>query len=204
MSSDSPRGDGQCDGRSKTYALEGAAALLVTPEHRYLMQLRSNIPELHLANHWGLFGGHIEPQETPIEALRRELIEELEFSPRHISWFTEISYRIPITNFGPIHKTFFEVPVASAEVAEMRLHEGDGMRLFSFEELAHQPNTVPWDFFGVLLHVRRWEIRGRPSVARKDTGKILASRHAAFAQPVICEPGGAAGRPVEHAIGIDH
>ncbi len=41
------------------------------------MQLRDNIPGIVYPGCWGFFGGHIEADETPEVAVRRELKEEI-------------------------------------------------------------------------------------------------------------------------------
>jgi 8-oxo-dGTP diphosphatase len=46
---------------------------------QYLMQLRDNIPGIVYPGYWGFFGGHLEPGEAPEAALRRELLEEIEY-----------------------------------------------------------------------------------------------------------------------------
>ena len=56
-------------------AVEVALAMLQR-EGRWLMQLRDEIPTIVAPGCWGLFGGHLEPGETPEQALRRELMEE--------------------------------------------------------------------------------------------------------------------------------
>ena len=50
-----------------------AAALLATPDGRYLMQLRDPKPHILLPDHWALFGGAIDPGESAADAMRREL-----------------------------------------------------------------------------------------------------------------------------------
>ncbi|NEQ86119.1 MAG: NUDIX domain-containing protein, partial [Moorea sp. SIO2I5] len=47
------------------------AIAILYRQGQFLMQLRDNIPGILYPGLWGLFGGHIEPGETPIEALKR-------------------------------------------------------------------------------------------------------------------------------------
>jgi 8-oxo-dGTP diphosphatase len=56
-------------------------------EDKFLVQLRDNIPGIVYPGHWGLFGGHIEADETPEEALKRELIEEIGYSVDQLTPF---------------------------------------------------------------------------------------------------------------------
>jgi len=141
--------------RDGAFRLHDVAALMVTGEGRYLMQLRDDKPGLYVAGHWGLFGGRVEAGETAREALFRELAEELEYTPSGASWFTESAFILPQLSVDKTLKTFFEVPVTEAETVAMIQHEGADMKLFHLEELFRQEKVVPWDLYGVLLHARR-------------------------------------------------
>ena len=46
-------------------------------ENKFLMQLRDNITNIIAPGCWALFGGHIEPGETPEIAVQREVMEEI-------------------------------------------------------------------------------------------------------------------------------
>jgi 8-oxo-dGTP pyrophosphatase MutT (NUDIX family) len=132
-----------------------AAALLVTPDGRYLMQHRDDIPHIMLPGHWSCFGGAIEPGESPDAALRRELLEEIEFPAREVAAFTEMDVLMPLTPPRRDRMYFFAVPILAADVDAMVLHEGQGKALFTPEALAAEPRVAPWDLAAVLMHARR-------------------------------------------------
>ncbi|MBE9154716.1 NUDIX hydrolase [Cyanobium sp. LEGE 06113] len=48
---------------------------------QWLIQLRDDIPGIVAPGAWGLFGGHLDPGESPAEAVRRELREEIGWWP---------------------------------------------------------------------------------------------------------------------------
>jgi len=66
--------------------IEVAIAILYSGEG-YLMQLRDNIPGIVYPGCWGLFGGHIEADESPEQAIQRELLEEISYVPPSLSKF---------------------------------------------------------------------------------------------------------------------
>ncbi len=57
------------------------ALAILYRQDQFLLQLRDNIPGINYPGHWGLFGGHLEPGETPAIAVERELIEEICYTP---------------------------------------------------------------------------------------------------------------------------
>jgi len=130
-------------------------ALLVTADGRYLMQLRDDLPHIRVPGRWGLFGGGIDTGETPEQALRRELAEELGFRPTNAAWFHEVAMTLPPPSAAVMRKTFFEIVVTDAEVKRMELREGRAMRLFTPPRLLAQPRLVAWDVGALLLHAHR-------------------------------------------------
>jgi 8-oxo-dGTP pyrophosphatase MutT (NUDIX family) len=136
-----------------------AAALLVC-DGRYLMQLRDDKPGLLLRGHWGLFGGTVEPGESAAAAIRRELVEELEFSPRLAEPFTEMEVLLPLARPRRDRMSFFIVPFEERDLAAMVQHEGAGKRLFDPDALARETRIAPWDLAAVLMHARKTALFG--------------------------------------------
>ena len=63
------------------------AIAILYQDDKFLMQLRDDIPNIVYPGHWGLFGGHLESGETPDIAVKRELLEEISYTPPNLLEF---------------------------------------------------------------------------------------------------------------------
>ncbi|NJN24149.1 MAG: NUDIX domain-containing protein, partial [Acaryochloridaceae cyanobacterium RL_2_7] len=83
---------------------------------KLLMQLRDPIPTIVYPGHWGLFGGHLDPGETPEEALKRELLEEIQYDLPHHQY---------LGDYGDdsVRRHVFSVPL-HVPMTELSLQEG--------------------------------------------------------------------------------
>jgi len=105
----------------------GVAAILRVKDGRILLQRRDDIPTIPCPGEWTLFGGGLEPKEAPIDGLKRELQEELEFEPKDFKL-----WKVKFVNGYLAH--IFEVQL-DQEICSLRQHEGMDMRLFSPGEI---------------------------------------------------------------------
>ena len=107
-------------------AVEVALAMLHR-DGRWLMQLRDEIPDIVAPGCWGLFGGHLDPGETPEQALRRELLEEINWQPPAVE----------LVMVHHIHRRTAHVFQAelSVPLEQLQLLEGQDLGLISPEEL---------------------------------------------------------------------
>ncbi len=130
-----------------------SAVLVAEADGRYLLQLRDDKPGLYLSGHWGLFGGGIEPGETPEAAMHRELLEELGFAARRLEPVAVSVHAIwPDRPVVRLH--FFAVTFSAAEHAGMVQCEGAGQGLFTAAQACRLERISPWDLCALLLHAR--------------------------------------------------
>lgn len=100
---------------------------MVEKDGQWLLQLRDDLEWIVAPGCWGLFGGHLEPGETPEDALRRELLEE-------ISWRAgAVRYRFQHSNSQRVLH-FFHASL-QAPLDSLCLREGQDVVLASMDDL---------------------------------------------------------------------
>ncbi|MFN9644070.1 MAG: NUDIX hydrolase [Cyanobacteriota bacterium] len=103
------------------------ALAMVEKEGHWLLQLRDDLEWIVAPGCWGLFGGHLEPGESPEEALRRELLEE-------ISWQAGVVQR-RFTHRNAERILHFFFTTLQDPVESLCLREGQDVVLASLAEL---------------------------------------------------------------------
>ena len=105
------------------------AKAIVTHDGKILLVLRDNDPNIPSPNKWNTPGGGIEENETPREALLRELEEEINLS-------TETAIDLGTTTYsdGSLVYRFF-CPVTKEQLTDIRLvSEGQKIGWFTYAE----------------------------------------------------------------------
>jgi len=103
------------------------AMAILYRENKFLMQLRDNIAGILYPDHWGLFGGHLEPGETPEIGMKRELIEEINYfieKPKLFNCYTD--YRA--------ERYIFHAPL-TVSIDKLELNEGWDLDLVPIENI---------------------------------------------------------------------
>jgi 8-oxo-dGTP pyrophosphatase MutT (NUDIX family) len=140
---------------------DGVGALLLLDDGRYLLQRRDCIPGIFFPDHWGCFGGAIDPGETAEQALVRELAEEtgLDADLLPVRYFSRCDFDLSFAGCGQIFRTFFEVQVSDEALSHARLGEGKEMRAFSAAEVLSLSPITPYDGFGLWMHINQGRLR---------------------------------------------
>lgn len=100
---------------------------MIECDGRWLLQLRDDIEGILYPGQWALFGGHLDPGETPEVALRRELEEEINWAGSDLAPWFELRDEQRIRHFFRGH---LAVPFGS-----LTLLEGQDMVLAELDEL---------------------------------------------------------------------
>ncbi len=114
------------------------SALLADHDGKLVIQLRDDKPGLVFPAHWATLGGAIEAGETPDEAMRRELAEEIQPAPPVTFWkYFEHQYRVR----GEVRMVANHVYVGQLPCAleEIKLFEGQRLGSFGKDEIDQLP-----------------------------------------------------------------
>lgn len=134
---------------------DAVAAVLIHEDGRYVMQLRDNKPGIFYPGHWGCFGGAVEAGEAPVEALRRELREEIQFDMPRVARFTQFDFDFGPLGYSKVYRIYFEVKVPDTAFRRFVLREGQDVEAFRGEDLLVTRRVTPYDAFAVWMHMSR-------------------------------------------------
>jgi len=95
---------------------------------------------------WGFFGGGIDGDETPEQAIIREIKEELNYNLKKFTKIGEYEnqyFNLKQKNHRKLFRTIFIAPL-NQEIMNSKVIEGDGSKLFNIEE-TKELKLVPGD-----------------------------------------------------------
>lgn len=104
-----------------------AKIIIHNPHNEYLLHLRDDNPRIAFPLHWNLLGGVVEKGETPEEAIRREVREEIGIDIRKPSLFL-------VRDHQRTRQYIFSACL-QLDPAKLKLTEGIAVRWFKAIEL---------------------------------------------------------------------
>ena len=129
--------------------MKGAGIIFLNSNNEVLLLLRDDIVDIPFPNMWDIPGGKVEDNETPIEAIRREMMEEMS-----IKDLGEIQLFKIITSENITDYIFWKR--LDLNQAEIDLQEGQRVEYFNLErirktKLAFNYNKVLEEFFSEIV-----------------------------------------------------
>ncbi len=116
---------------------EGVSAIPFNPQGKILLQQRDDRPDLRYPGCWTTFGGAIEDGETPEEAMRRELLKEVELELPMKLW--KVRDEIVEVPGHPVvkGKNYIFVGRIDQPAENIKLNEGQALGYFGPEDLVN-------------------------------------------------------------------
>ena len=139
-------------GGSRLAVGDAVAAIICVDADGYLMQLRDARPDIWYPGHRGLFGGGVEPGEDPLQALWRELYEELELSVTQAEFFARIDFDLSGLGLPRYYRSYYVVRITRDMEARLQLREGAARQVFPGSEILRELKVTPYDAFALFLH----------------------------------------------------
>ena len=112
--------------------------------NKFLFVLRDDKPDIPNPNMWGLFGGGIEPNESPLETIKRELAEEINIDVFNIKeiYSKKVVHNIQGKQYE-ITGYYFVGKTNKKDLSGIILNEGQKVSFFSLEEISQMENVSP-------------------------------------------------------------
>lgn len=127
------------------------AAILQNPQGHVLLQQRTDGPDVPFAGQWTLPGGKVEEEETPDEAIKRELMEEIEVeTPLNLWKVYERPGPSSITIVQHVYVGRLDTPASS-----LVMNEGQALAYFAPDEIGELPVAYGFDVLLTEYFYRR-------------------------------------------------
>jgi len=113
-----------------------ATGLFINDQKEILLCLRDDKPDIDYPNTWGFIGGHINPGETELDALKREVMEEIGFNVKNPLFIKTI-------DDGAGNEVFVYKIKINLDAKDLTLTEGQKLEYFSLEKIKKLKNIPP-------------------------------------------------------------
>ena len=137
--------------------LQNAVAAIIKYKDKYLFQLRDKKKNIFFPEYWGLFGGAIDKNETKINALIREIEEELSITLKksQLEYITTITFH---HKNKKINRYFYFAEINDIEKKTIKLNEGKKYEFFKQQKIFLK-KIAPYDSFGFWLFLNKKNLK---------------------------------------------
>ncbi len=137
-----------------------AVACILTLNRKYIVQLRDDKPGIFFPAFWSLFGGQIETNEKPENALKREIYEELNLKiNNNLKYFTSLNYDYSFYGMGHFYRKYYTYEIDKQTYSKLQLNEGQSFDKFDAISLLTKKKFVPYDSFVIWMHYKNNQMK---------------------------------------------
>ena len=120
-----------------------ATIIIVTPQKKYILQHRDDFPNIEFPGYWSFLAGWIEVNETPMDAIKRELKEELTKINGSEPKFGEIEFLgSGMRQDRPWTEYVFSV-IVYTPVTLLKINEGQRVEEFTYDQCIQLEKFAP-------------------------------------------------------------
>jgi len=134
--------------RLKHEKIIGTSVFFINDANQILLLLRDNDDNIPFPNCWDALGGHVEPGETPLECINREMEEEI-----HLNLDSPVLFNVYDLS-DRIECSYWQK--ANFDIEQIELGEGQHLKWFTEteiqamadDEMAYEFKPIILEFFG--------------------------------------------------------
>ena len=117
---------------------------------KYLFQIRDDNKNIFFPGFYGFFGGLVERREKPLNAVIREVFEELNIKPKKVKFL--INFQITSHKFKQKRDRYYFIFYPQNNFKKkMILSEGAGFKFLTFSQIKNK-KIIPWDIAALNYH----------------------------------------------------
>tara|TARA_B100000674_G_C37866256_1_gene927242 strand:+ start:834 stop:1262 length:429 start_codon:yes stop_codon:yes gene_type:complete len=119
-------------------------------KNKYLFQIRDQKPKIWFPGYFGFFGGIIDKNESPLKAIKREILEELNQPILRFKLLLKINLRMKEFRKGR-ERYYFLLDLEKNFEKKLVINEGAGFKLLPLEKIDLK-KMIPWDLTAIYYH----------------------------------------------------
>lgn len=131
--------------------LISVGCVLYNEKNEFFLQKRDKKKSIFFPSKWGLFGGACESRESPINAIKREIYEELNIKILDPSHFLSLDINCSYFGQNIRKRIFYESKLTTAKVHSITVREGLAGKFFPFNDLPPVNEMVSFDLAAISL-----------------------------------------------------
>ena len=136
-----------------------SCAIIKDKKNNFLLQKRDNKKGIFFPNHWGLFGGAKNNNETYLSTVKREINEELGIKSKNTFFFMNLKFDMKNIINKEINRYCYISEFNDLRSLKIKLTEGEKYKIFNKKDLINfiskKNLIVPYDNLVIWFYLNK-------------------------------------------------